>query len=137
MVGLKAILYDGSFHPVDSSEMAFKIAASLAYKKGVAEAKPVLLEPIMDVTVVVPESYMGDIIGDLNKRRGRVLGMEPVEGMQHIKAQVPMAEMFRYATDLRSMTQGRGSFSSEFSHYEEVPAMYAEKIIEEAKETAS
>jgi len=133
MVGVKAILYDGSYHPVDSSEMAFKIAASMAFKKGAVQAKPVLLEPIMNITVVVPDSYMGDIIGDLNKRRGRVLGMEPKDGMQHIKAQVPMAEMFRYATDLRSMTQGRGSFSSTFSHYEEVPAMIAEKIIAEAQ----
>lgn len=133
MVGVKAILYDGSYHPVDSSEMAFKIAGSMAFKKGATQAKPVLLEPIMDVTVVVPDNYMGDIIGDLNKRRGRVLGMEPKDGMQHIKAQVPMAEMFRYATDLRSMTQGRGFFSSSFSHYEEVPAMIAEKIIAEAQ----
>lgn len=137
VVGLKAILYDGSFHPVDSSEMAFKVAASLSYKKGVAESRPVLLEPIMDITVVVPDSYMGDIIGDLNKRRGRVMGMEPVDGMQNIKAQVPMSEVFRYATDLRSMTQGRGAFSSEFSHYEEVPGMFADKIIQAAKETAS
>jgi len=133
MVGVKAILYDGSYHPVDSSEMAFKIAASMAFKKGAVQAKPVLLEPIMDLTVVVPDSYMGDIIGDLNKRRGRVLGMEPKDGMQHIKAQVPMAEIFRYATDLRSMTQGRGSFTSTFSHYEEVPAAIADKIIAEAQ----
>ncbi len=133
MVGIKVILYDGSYHPVDSSEMAFKIAGSMAFKKGAAQAKPVLLEPIMDLTVVVPDNYMGDIIGDLNKRRGRVLGMEPKDGMQHIKAQVPMSEAFRYATDLRSMTQGRGSFESTFSHYEEVPAMFAEKIIAEAQ----
>lgn len=132
MVGIKVILYDGSYHPVDSSEMAFKIAGSMAFKKGAVQAKPVLLEPIMDLTVVVPDNYMGDIIGDLNKRRGRVLGMEPKEGMQHIKAQVPMAEVFRYATDLRSMTQGRGSFSSTFSHYEEVPAVIAEKVIAQA-----
>ncbi|MDN5300855.1 MAG: elongation factor [Thermoanaerobacteraceae bacterium] len=136
VVGVKAILYDGSFHPVDSSEMAFKIAASMAFKKGTSQAKPVLLEPIMDIEVVVPESYMGDIIGDLNKRRGRIMGMEPKDGMQHIKAQAPMAEMFRYATDLRSMTQGRGSFTSKFSHYEEVPAQLAEKIIEEANQAA-
>ncbi|MDI3481034.1 MAG: elongation factor [Tepidanaerobacteraceae bacterium] len=136
VVGVKVILYDGSFHPVDSSEMAFKIAASMAFKKGTSQAKPVLLEPIMDVEVVVPESYMGDIIGDLNKRRGRILGMEPRNGMQHIKAQAPMAEMFRYATDLRSMTQGRGSFTSKFSHYEEVPAQLAEKIIAEANQAA-
>lgn len=133
MIGIKAILYDGSFHPVDSSEMAFKIAASMAFKKGALQAKPVLLEPIMDLTVVVPESYMGDIIGDLNKRRGRVLGMEQKDGMQHIKAQVPMSEILRYATDLRSMTQGRGHFIATFSHYEEVPAQIAEKIIAEAQ----
>ncbi|GLI51608.1 hypothetical protein TSYNTROOL_16940 [Tepidanaerobacter syntrophicus] len=133
MIGIKAILYDGSFHPVDSSEMAFKIAASMAFKKGALQAKPVLLEPIMDLTVVVPESYMGDIIGDLNKRRGRVLGMEQKDGMQHIKAQVPMSEILRYATDLRSMTQGRGHFTATFSHYEEVPAQIAEKIIAEAQ----
>ncbi|MDD4569165.1 MAG: elongation factor G [Tepidanaerobacteraceae bacterium] len=133
VVGVKVTLYDGSYHPVDSSEMAFKIAGSMAFKKGAVQAKPVLLEPIMDITVVVPDNYMGDIIGDLNKRRGRVLGMEPKDGKQHIKAQVPMSEVFRYATDLRSMTQGRGSFSSTFSHYEEVPAMFAEKIIAEAQ----
>lgn len=133
MIGIKAILYDGSFHPVDSSEMAFKIAGSMAFKKGALQAKPVLLEPIMDLTVVVPENFMGDIIGDLNKRRGRVLGMDQKDGMQHIKAQVPMSEILRYATDLRSMTQGRGSFVSTFSHYEEVPAMIAEKIIAETK----
>lgn len=133
MIGIKAVLYDGSFHPVDSSEMAFKIAGSMAFKKGALQAKPVLLEPIMDLTVVVPENYMGDIIGDLNKRRGRVLGMDQKDGMQHIKAQVPMSEILRYATDLRSLTQGRGSFVSIFSHYEEVPAMIAEKIIAETK----
>lgn len=132
VVGFKAVLYDGSFHPVDSSELAFKIATSMAFKKGMTQAKPVLLEPILDVEVVVPEYYMGDIIGDLNKRRGRILGMELSDGMQHIKAQVPMAEMFRYATDLRSMTQGRGSFKAVFSHYEEVPAPIAEKIIAES-----
>ncbi len=133
MIGIKAVLYDGSFHPVDSSEMAFKIAGSMAFKKGALQAKPALLEPIMDLTVVVPENFMGDIIGDLNKRRGRVLGMDQKDGMQHIKAQVPMSEILRYATDLRSLTQGRGSFVSIFSHYEEVPAMIAEKIIAETK----
>jgi elongation factor G len=136
IVGVKAILYDGSYHPVDSSELAFKIAASMAFKKGTAQAKPVLLEPIMDIEVVVPENYMGDIIGDMNKRRGRVMGMEPEGKMQHIKAQVPMAEVFRYATDLRSMTQGRGSFSLTFSHYEELPAQFAEKVIQESNQAA-
>jgi elongation factor G len=133
VTGLKAILYDGSYHSVDSSEMAFKIAASLAFKKGLAQANPVLLEPIMNVEVVVPENYMGDIIGDLNKKRGRIMGMDPKDGMQVIKATVPQAEMFKYATDLRSMTQGRGTFTMTFSCYEEVPQQIAEKIIEEAK----
>ncbi|NPV44184.1 MAG: elongation factor G [Firmicutes bacterium] len=133
VVNVKAILYDGSYHTVDSSEMAFKIAASMAFKKGALQASPVLLEPIMNVEVVVPEAYMGDIIGDLNKKRGRILGMDPKNGFQVIKAQVPQAEMFKYATDLRSMTQGRGTFTATFSHYEEVPAHISEKIIEEAK----
>lgn len=134
MVKLKATLVDGSYHPVDSSEMAFKVAASLAYKKGVAEADPVLLEPILTVKVYVPDKYMGDVMGDLNKRRGRVLGMNPTDdGEQEIVAEVPAAEMSKYATDLRSMTQARGSFDSEFVRYEEVPSNIAAKIIEEAK----
>jgi len=132
VVGLKATLYDGSYHPVDSSEMAFKIAAHLAFKKGIREANPVFLEPIMNVEVIVPESYMGDIMGDLNKKRGRIMGMDAIAGgKQSIKAQVPQAEMFRYAIDLRSMTQGRGFFKMEFDHFEEVPAMISEKIIAE------
>lgn len=133
VVGVKARLYDGSYHTVDSSEMAFKIAASMAFKKGVEQAKPVLLEPIVNVEVVVPETFMGDIIGDLNKKRGRIMGMDPQNGLQVIKAQVPMSEMFKYATDLRSMTQGRGTFTMDFSHYEEVPGNISEKIIEEAQ----
>ena len=133
MVNLKAVLVDGSYHPVDSSEMAFKVAASLAYKK-LTEAAPTLMEPIMDVKVLVPDRYMGDIIGDLNKRRGRVLGMNPAgKGLQEVCAEVPMAEMFKYATDLRSMTQARGSFTSEFLRYDDVPGNVAQKIIEEAK----
>ncbi len=131
--GVRVSLYDGSYHPVDSSEMAFKIAASLAFRKGFMEANPVLLEPIMNVEITVPESFMGDVMGDLNKKRGRILGMEPRGGMQVIRAQVPMAEMFKYAIDLRSMTQGRGSFTSQFSHYEEVPAQIAEQVIAESK----
>ncbi|MGI5840305.1 MAG: elongation factor G [bacterium] len=130
VVNFRATLYDGSFHPVDSSEMAFKIAASLAFKKGMEQAKPVLLEPIMHVEVIVPDAYMGDIIGDLNKKRGRILGMEPQGGTQLVKAQVPLAEMFKYATDLRSMTQGRGVFTMNFDHYEEVPGNIAENVIE-------
>jgi elongation factor G len=134
VVNLKATLLDGSYHQVDSSEMAFKIAASQAYKKGVAEANPVLLEPIYHVTVHVPESYMGDVIGDLNKRRGRILGMNPSEdGMQEVVAEAPIAEMFKYATDLRSMTHGRGNFKMSFERYEEVPSHLASKVIEEAR----
>ncbi len=136
VVNLKATLVDGSYHPVDSSEMAFKTAASKAYKKGLAEASPVLLEPILHVEVYVPDSYMGDIIGDLNKRRGRILGMNPQEGgIQQVVAEVPQSEMFKYATDLRSMTQGRGYFKTWFERYEEAPAPIAQKVIEEARKT--
>lgn len=126
---VRVSLYDGSYHAVDSSEMAFKIAAGMAFRKGFLEASPVLLEPIMNVEITVPEAFMGDVMGDMNKKRGRILGMEPTGRMQVIRAQVPMAEMFKYAIDLRSMTQGRGSFTSEFSHYEEVPANIAEQVI--------
>ncbi|HEX2952985.1 MAG TPA: elongation factor G [Bacillota bacterium] len=131
VVDVKVTLYDGSYHDVDSSEMAFKIATHLAFKKGFMEAKPILLEPIMNIVVTVPEEFMGDIIGDLNKKRGRILGMEPMEGLQVVKAQAPLAELFQYAIDLRSMTQGRGDFTMEFDHYEEVPAHNAELIIAE------
>ncbi len=133
MVGLHAKLYDGSYHPVDSSEMAFKTAARIAYKKGCMDASPVLLEPIMHVEVLVPDEYMGDIMGDMNKRRGRIMGMNQVDGLQQLVAEAPQAEMFKYATDLRSMTQARGSFSMYFERYEEVPANVAQKIIENAK----
>jgi elongation factor G len=134
VVNLKATLVDGSYHDVDSSEMAFKIAARLAYKKGLPLASPVLLEPIAYVEVSVPEHYMGDIIGDLNKRRGRILGMNPQDdGSQQVEAEVPQSEMFKYATDLRSMTHGRGSFKLRFDRYEEAPSIVANKIIEEAK----
>ncbi|HBS93845.1 MAG TPA: elongation factor G [Firmicutes bacterium] len=137
-VDIRAILLDGSYHNVDSSEMAFKIAASLAYKKGMQEAKPILLEPIYNVEVRVPDNFMGDIMGDMPSRRGRVAGMDPQEdGTQIIRAQVPLAEMYGYSVDLRSMTQGRGEFSMEYSHYEEVPANIAEKIIAEQKKEAS
>lgn len=131
-VNVRCKLYDGSFHPVDSAEMPFKIAASLAYKKGMVDANPVMLEPIYYVDVLVPDQYMGDIIGDLNKKRGRVLGMEPVGKLQKISAEVPLSEMFKYATDLRSMTQARGSFTMKFVRYEEVPAQIAQKVIEAA-----
>ncbi|MCL2498140.1 MAG: elongation factor G [Symbiobacteriaceae bacterium] len=130
VVNIKVSLVDGSYHDVDSSEMAFKIATSLAFKKGFAQARPVLLEPIMDVAVTIPDEYMGDIIGDLNKKRGRVMGMEAIgNGRQVVKAHVPQAELFKYATDLRSMTQGRGKFTMVFDHYEEVPAAISEAII--------
>lgn len=133
MVNVRITLLDGSYHAVDSSEMAFKIATSLAIKKALETARPVLLEPVMYVEVRVPEAYMGDIMGDMNKRRGRILGMEPDGGYQVVKAIAPLAEMYRYAIDLRSMTQGRGDFTMEFKDYEEVPAQIAEKVIEEAK----
>ena len=133
IVGLRAKLYDGSYHAVDSSEMAFKTAARIAYKKGCMEASPALLEPIMHVEVLIPDEYMGDIMGDMNKRRGRILGMNQVDGLQQLVAEAPQAEMFKYATDLRSMTQARGSFTMTFERYEEVPANVAQKIIENAK----
>jgi len=134
-VDFKVILDDGSYHAVDSSEMAFKIAGSLAFKKAVEEANPTLLEPIMKVTITTPEDYMGDIMGDLNGRRGRVLGMDSAGKNQVINAQVPMSEFLSYASDLRSMTGGRGIFTMEFSHYDEVPAQIAEKIIEAANKS--
>ena len=134
VVGLKATLVDGSYHPVDSSEMAFKTAASLAYKNGLVEANPVLLEPVGMLKAVVPEDDMGDIIGDINKRRGRVLGMNPLESKeQEIIAEVPIAETADFSTVLRSVTQGRGSFTLEFERYEEAPPAVAQKVIEEAK----
>ncbi|HPZ40031.1 MAG TPA: elongation factor G [Candidatus Atribacteria bacterium] len=133
VIDVRATVYDGSYHPVDSSDMAFKIAGSMAFKKGASEAEPVLLEPIMSVEVIVPEEYMGDVIGDLNSRRGRILGMDPQDSYQKIRALVPLAELFRYSVDLRSLTQGQGYFTMKFSHYEEVPAQLAEAIIEKAK----
>ncbi len=126
----KATLYDGSFHTVDSNELSFKIAASMALKKGVQECRPALLEPIMSVEVRVPEEYMGDVNRDLNTRRGRVLGMDSSDGVQVVQAHVPQAELFSYATELRSMTRGRGTFTSSLDHYEEVPQHLAEKVIE-------
>jgi elongation factor G len=132
VVDMKVTVYDGSFHPVDSSDMAFKIAGSMGFKKGVVQADPVLLEPIMTMEITVPEETMGDVIGDLNARRGRVLGMDGVGNTKAIRAQVPMAEVLRYASNLRSMTGGRGNFTMEFSHYEEVPPHLAERIIAEA-----
>ena len=134
LVNLKATLYDGSYHPVDSNEMAFKTAAQLAYKEGIANANPVILEPIGALEVTIPDSYLGDVMGDLNKRRGRVMGMNPTEdGNQILEAEVPMAEMTSYAIDLRSLTQSRGSFSFHFVRYEEAPPAAQQKAIEDAK----
>jgi elongation factor G len=129
MVDIKIELYDGSFHEVDSSEMAFKIAGSIGFKAGAEKASPVLLEPVEDVEVVVPEEYMGDVMGDLNSRRGHIMGMEPRGGAQVIRARVPLSEMFGYATDLRSSTQGRATYTMQFSHYAEVPASIAAEIV--------
>jgi elongation factor G len=133
VVDFRVSLYDGSYHDVDSSEMAFKIAGSLAFKKAMEQAKPVLLEPIMNVEVYAPDTYAGDLIGDLNSRRGRIQGMDSRGSSQVIKAQVPMSEMLTYASDLTSVTQGRGSFSMEFSHYDVVPQQISEKVVAAAK----
>jgi elongation factor G len=132
VIDVRVTVFDGKHHEVDSSEQAFKIAASKGFKKGMLEASPVLLEPIMNLEVIVPEDCMGDVMGDLNSRRGRISGMDARGGNQVIKAQVPMSEVLKYASDLTSMTSGRGLFSIEFSHYEEVPANIAEKIVEAA-----
>ena len=133
VTNIKAVLYDGSYHDVDSSEMAFKMAAGLAFKKGMEEAQPILLEPIMKLVITVPEEYMGDVMGDINKRRGKILGMEPDnKGRQVIFAEAPQSETFKYAIDLRSMTQGRGFFEMELERYSEVPQQLASKIIAEA-----
>jgi elongation factor G len=133
IVDVKATLYDGSYHEVDSSEMAFKIAASMAFKEAAKKAEPVLLEPIMSIEVVTPEEYMGDVIGDLNGRRGKIQSMERRGNTQVIRALVPLAEMFGYATDLRSKTQGRATYTMQFSHYEEVPKNIAEAIVERTR----
>ena len=129
LLALKATLYDGSYHDVDSSEMAFKIAGSMALKEGAIKAKPVILEPIMKVEVVTPEDYMGDVVGDLNRRRGQVQNMEDIPSGKAIKALVPLSEMFGYATDLRSATQGRATYTMEFQKYLEVPSNLTEEII--------
>jgi elongation factor G len=136
VVDVRVSLYDGSFHAVDSSDIAFKIAGAQALKKGLSQGQPVLIEPIMKLTITVPESYIGDITSDLNTKRGRVLGMNPGNGINVIEAQAPYAELLRYALNLRSLTQGRGSFVMEFDHYEEVPAHLSQKIIAEKKNTA-
>ena len=134
IVDVRVRLYDGSHHSVDSSEMAFKIAASMGFKSALANAKPIILEPIMVLEIAVPDDAMGDVIGDLNSRRGKVLGVDPKVGSQVIRALVPMSEVLRYSPDLRSMTSGRGAFTMEFDHYEELPSHLAEKVIKEAEE---
>ncbi|MDW7651510.1 MAG: elongation factor G [Bacillota bacterium] len=133
VIDVKVTVVDGSYHDVDSSEMAFKVAGSMAFKNGVAKANPVILEPVMKVEVTVPEEYMGDVMGDINSRRGRIEGMDPRMGSQVIRAKVPLAEMFGYATELRSRTQGRGTYSMEFAHYEDVPKNIATEIIDKQK----
>ena len=131
LVGLKATLYDGSYHEVDSSEMAFKIAGSMAFKDAMKKAAPVLMEPIMKVDVVVPDEYMGNVIGDLNSRRGAIQNQESTDGTARVTAMVPLSEMFGYATDLRSKTQGRGQYSMEPADYQQVPKSVADKIMTE------
>ena len=133
MVDFKVTVYDGSYHDVDSSELAFKLAARKAFKAAMLEAKPTLLEPIMNAEIQAPVEYAGDLMGDLNSRRGRIQGMDNKAGKTVVKAVVPMAEMLTYGTDLTSMTQGRGSFSMEMDHYDFVPALQQEKIITQAK----
>ena len=128
-VDVRAILTDGKYHDVDSSEMAFKIAGSMAFKEALRKAKPVLLEPIMSVEVVTPDEYMGDVIGDLNSRRGQVGGMDQRGNSQIVRAQVPLSEMFGYSTDLRSRTQGRASYSMQFDSYQQTPASVQEEIV--------
>jgi elongation factor G len=131
VVNIKANIYDGSFHPVDSSEICFKIAGAGAFRRGLSDGQPILLEPIMAIKVIVPGDFTGDIISDLNTKRARVQGMNPADGNNVIEAQAPLAEVLRYAIDLKSITQGKGTFSMEFSHYEEVPAHISQKIIDE------
>ncbi|MDR0519385.1 MAG: elongation factor G [Clostridiales Family XIII bacterium] len=134
VVNIKAVLYDGSYHDVDSNEMAFKVAASLAFKKGMEEAKPILLEPVQHIEILVPDEYMGDVMGDMNKRRGKILGMEPqAGGGQKLVAEAPLAEMFKYAINLRSMTQAHGAFTMRFERYEEVPAQISQKVVADYK----
>jgi elongation factor G len=134
VVDLYVNLYDGSFHTVDSSDIAFKIAASMAFKKGMIDADPVILEPIMELEVTIPEKYMGDIIGDINSKRGKIITMIPASNkMQVIKATIPQSESFNYSIDLKSITQGRGTFNQKFSHYDELPAHLAQPLIEKKK----
>jgi elongation factor G len=135
VVDISVNLYDGSFHTVDSSDMAFKIAGSMAFKKGMSEANPVILEPIIELEITVPEKYMGDIIGDVNSKRGKIITMTPAPNkMQVIKATIPQSESFNYSVDLKSITQGRGQFSQRFSHYDELPSHLAQPLIDKKKE---
>jgi elongation factor G len=133
MIGVGVSLYDGSYHDVDSSEMAFKVAGSMAFKAAAGRADPVLLEPLMEVEAVTPEEYMGDVIGDLNSRRGKITSLEQRSGSRVIRAFVPLAEMFGYATQLRSMTQGRATYTMQFEHYDEVPKNIADEVVSRAK----
>jgi elongation factor G len=133
VVDVRVSLVDGKYHPVDSSEAAFKTAGSIGFKAAMSEARPVLLEPVMEVEVTVPDDYTGDVMSDLNTRRARVQGMNPLGGMTSIAAQVPQAEMLKYATELRSLTQGRGSYTMSFSHYEEVPTHVGQQIADKRK----
>jgi elongation factor G len=135
ITGVRAILYDGSYHDVDSSEMAFKIAGSMAFQEGAKKAHPILLEPIMDVEVVTPEDYAGDVMGDLSRRRGKIQAMEERAGAKVIKAHVPLSEMFGYATQVRSMSQGRASYTMQFLAYEPAPKSVSEEVIAKAAGT--
>ena len=133
IMGASVTLFDGSFHEVDSSEIAFKVAGSMAFQDAASKARPALLEPVMEVEAVTPEDYTGDVIGDLNRRRGKIIGMEPRAGFQVVTVHVPLSEMFGYATDLRSATQGRATYTMQFDHYDEVPQPKAEAIIARAR----
>ncbi|HOP79827.1 MAG TPA: elongation factor G, partial [Armatimonadota bacterium] len=134
VIDVRATVYDGSYHNVDSSDMAFQLAGILAFQNAAQKANPVILEPVVEAEIIVPEEYMGDVISDMNTKRGRIQGMEPIGGgKQRIKATVPQSEMMRYAIDLRSIARGRGTFKAEFSHYEEVPAHITQQIVEQAK----
>jgi elongation factor G len=135
VVDVKAIVYDGKTHPVDSKDIAFQIAARQGFKEAASKAKPVILEPIMNVEVVVPDEFMGDITGSLNQRRGRIMGMDPGDDVQVIKAQVPLEEMYKYVNELKSITGGRGTYNMTFSHYEIVPSNLAQAVIAKAKES--
>ncbi len=137
VVDIKAKLYDGSYHDVDSDEISFKVAGSMAFKSGAAKAKPILLEPLMSVEVITPEEYLGDVMGDLNSRRGRIEGFSARKDAQVIKAMVPLSEMFGYATILRSMTQGRAIYTMQFSHYSEVPKNISDEIAEKIQSKKS